>query len=209
MNNNMSATTNTDKINTMAKLLIHLDIIRPDGDDALNDPNIAHELMQIGSRRVALLKTIDKFDVTTQQKIGERYKELAEEHNNSLLNISILYVSGEEFFNTQISPVATIGDLLSHIFKKKHKLYTQYTLLFNHKELDVINHKETLTHYGIKNGSCLNIIIHDERNTEYVTTIDENGGVRSHLNVIDSDTDLFTLRSQMMTRKQNSNGFFD
>ena len=73
----------SDKINTIAKLLIHLDIIRPDGNDAFDDPTIAHELMRIGSRRVALLKEIEEFDVTTQQKIGERYKELAEEHNKT------------------------------------------------------------------------------------------------------------------------------
>lgn len=75
---------NDNKINVFAKLLVHLDTIRPSGDDVINDPMKAHELMYIGSKRVALLNQIEAFDEATQQKIGERYQELANEYNNTI-----------------------------------------------------------------------------------------------------------------------------
>ena len=70
---------NDNKINVFAKLLVHLDTIRPSGDNVMDDPVKAHELMYVGSRRVALLNQIEALDKTTQQQIGERYKELVEE----------------------------------------------------------------------------------------------------------------------------------
>ena len=75
-----------NQINVLAKLIVHLDTIRPIGDNGMDDPVKAHELMYVGSRRDALLTQIEALDNTTQQKICERYKELAEEQNN---NISI------------------------------------------------------------------------------------------------------------------------
>ena len=77
-------TINENKVNTLTKLLVHLDVIRPSGDDVLNDPAKQHELMYIGNKRVELLKQIDELDEATQKKIGERYKELTEEHNKSI-----------------------------------------------------------------------------------------------------------------------------
>ena len=78
-------------------------------------------------------------------------------------------------------------------FNISTSFYTQYTLLFDGKELNVNNHKRTLTSYGIKHGSCLNIIIHDARKAEYVTTTNDNGSVTTRLNIIDEDTYLSTL----------------
>ena len=75
---------NDNKINVFAKLLVHLDTIRPSDDNVMDDPLNAHELMYVGSRRVALLNQIEAFDEAMQQKIGERYKELAEEYNNTI-----------------------------------------------------------------------------------------------------------------------------
>ena len=40
--------------------------------------------MYIGNKRVELLNQIDELDEATQKKIGERYKELTEEHNKSI-----------------------------------------------------------------------------------------------------------------------------
>ena len=77
-------TINENKMNTLAKLLVHLDVIRPSGDDVLNNPAKQHELMYIGNKRVELLNQIDELDEATQKKIGERYKELTEEHNKSI-----------------------------------------------------------------------------------------------------------------------------
>ena len=59
---------NDIKINVFAKLLVHLDTIRPSGDNVMDDPVQAHELMYVGSRRVALLNQIEALDKTTQQK---------------------------------------------------------------------------------------------------------------------------------------------
>jgi len=75
---------NDNKINVFAKLLVHLDTIRPSGDNVMDDPVKAHELMYVGSRRVALLNQIEALDKTTQQQIGERYKELANEYNHTI-----------------------------------------------------------------------------------------------------------------------------
>ncbi len=72
------------KINTFAKLLVHLDITRPCGDDVFNDPAKASKLIYVSDKRLALLKQIDELDVSAQQKIGKRYRELAEEYNASL-----------------------------------------------------------------------------------------------------------------------------
>ena len=70
---------NDNKVNVFAKLLVHLDTIRPSGDNVIDDPVKAHELMYVGSRRVSLLNQIEALDEATRQKIGERYKELSEE----------------------------------------------------------------------------------------------------------------------------------
>ena len=181
------------KINTFAKLLVHLDINRPRNDDVLNDPTKACELMYISNKRVEILKQIRKLDTDTQMKVDLRYRELVAEYDNSLMHIRILHLSGNEFLSTQIQKTTTINDLIQTIFNQKQKHYTQYTLLFEGKELSVNDHKEMLTSYGIKNESLLNIIIHDERNAEYVTTTDANGGVTTKLNIIDDDTDLLAL----------------
>ena len=109
------------------------------------------------------------------------------------MNIRILYLSGGDFFNTQVNATTTLCDLFDKIFKQKQKFYPQYTLLFEGEELSASNSKRTLTSYGIKHGSCLNIIIHDGRNAEYIKTVDENGGVRTRLNVMPDGMDLFTL----------------
>jgi hypothetical protein len=186
------------KINTFAKLLVHLDITRPCGDDVFNDPTKVNKLTYVSDKRLALLKQIDELDVSAQQKIGKRYRELAEEYNASLdeednMSICILHLSGNEFFNTQINTTTNVSNLFDEIFRHKHKFYTQYTLLFDGKELNVNSHKRTLTSYGIKHGSCLNIIIHDARKAEYITTTNDNGSVTTRLNIIDEDTDLSTL----------------
>lgn len=70
-----------NKINVFAKLIAYLDITRPCGDDIMDDPVKANELMNIGSKRITLLRQIDKLDIATQKKIGERYNELIEEYN--------------------------------------------------------------------------------------------------------------------------------
>ena len=67
-----------NKINAFAKLLVHLDITRPNDDDVFDDPVKANELMRIGNKRVELLEQIDKLDIATQKQIGKRYRELAE-----------------------------------------------------------------------------------------------------------------------------------
>ena len=77
-------TINENKVNTLAKLLVHLDVIRPSGDDALNDPVTFDFLMHISTQRVEVIKEIEELDEATQKKIGERYKELTEEHNKSI-----------------------------------------------------------------------------------------------------------------------------
>ena len=77
-------TVNENKVNTLAKLLVHLDVIRPSGDDALNDPVTFDFLMHISTQRVEVIKEIEELDEATQKKIGERYKELTEEHNKSI-----------------------------------------------------------------------------------------------------------------------------
>ena len=59
---------NDNKINVFAKLLVHLDTIRPSGDNVMDDPVKAHELMYVGSRRVSLLNQIEALDEATRQK---------------------------------------------------------------------------------------------------------------------------------------------
>ena len=73
---------NDNKKNVFAKLLVHLDTIRPSGDNVMDDPLKAPNLIYVDSRRVALLNKIELLDKTTQQKIGERYMELVDKHNN-------------------------------------------------------------------------------------------------------------------------------
>ena len=58
---------NDNKINVFAKLLVHLDTIRPSGYNVMDGPVQAHELMYVGSRRVALLNQFEAPDETTQQ----------------------------------------------------------------------------------------------------------------------------------------------
>ena len=71
------------KINAFAKLLVHLDITRPYGDDVFDDPVKANELMRIGSERVELLEQIDKLDIATQKHTGKQYKE---QQKNNITN---------------------------------------------------------------------------------------------------------------------------
>ena len=47
---------NDNKINVFAKLLVHLDTIRPSGENVMDDPMRPHAWMYVGSRRVASLK---------------------------------------------------------------------------------------------------------------------------------------------------------
>ena len=127
----------------------------------------------------------------------------------SVANISILMLSGEEFYNTQQPLTLTLGELFSEIFDNKKKFYIQYTLLFKNKKLAVKDSKKTLKHHGFKYGSnLLQIVIHDERQAEYITKIDEDGGKRSTLNIIDTNMDIFTLYKNMETKKLNSDGLW-
>ena len=43
------------QVDILAKLLIHVDITRPCGDDVMRDPTKAQELMSIGSNRASLI----------------------------------------------------------------------------------------------------------------------------------------------------------